>query len=321
MEVLVSIIIPTYNVEDYVFRGIESCINQTYKNIEVIVVDDGSTDNTRNIIQKYAKKDNRIKYFFKENNGVSSARNMGLDIANGDYFIFLDSDDWLELDAVEYLVSKNKEYRDYFITGNFKSGYLKNNKIEMEKNTDETLEIISSKKMCLTFISPKYRIRSSCYKLFSKEIINKNKVRFREDIYHGEDGLFVFEYLLHTEKVLYSTKSLWNVLERPNSASRGKFNKKFFTAITAVEEMIKLSQNNKELEKELKKYLYVRAKGIFFSGVRDNALTKDEEKSLKKQIIELEQLVLKDEKIFKKIKHYISVRLPKCLIRLLLNSK
>lgn len=322
MKDLVSIIIPAYNVENYIFRGIESCINQTYKNIEIVIIDDGSIDNTQNIIKEYVQKDSRIKYLFQENKGVSAARNKGLDIAGGNYIIFLDSDDWLETNTVEYLLNKKKEYESYFITTNFKAVYLEDENLKIEEEIEEeVIELITSQEISSTFILTKYRVKSSCYKLFSKKILDENRIRFREDIYHGEDGLFVFEYLLHIENVLYTTKQLWNILERPNSASRGKFNKKFFTAITAVEEMIKLSRNDKNLKKELKKYLYYRTKYIYFSGIKDNALNKNEEKILKNQIKNLEKLYLKDQRKLKKLKSYIVVRLPKALLKTLLNIK
>ena len=324
MEELVSIIIPTYNVENYVCRGIESCINQTCKNIEIVIIDDGSTDNTPNIIKKYAENDKRIKYFFQKNHGVSNARNKGLDFASGDYVIFLDSDDWLELNTVEYLLNMKKKYENYFITTNFKSVYLENKKIKKNQelqNTQETLEVVNSKKIYSSFILDKYRMKSSCYKLFSKKILTDNNIYFREDIYHGEDGLFVFEYLLHVENILYSTKQLWNILERPNSASRGKFNKKLFTAITSVEEMIKLVKDDKNLEKELKKYLCLRTRYVFFEGIKDDKLNKNEEKFLKKKIKSLEKLYLEDQKILKKIKSYITIRLPKTFLRILLKIK
>lgn len=321
MKNMVSIIIPAYNVENYIFRCIESCINQTYNNIEIIIIDDGSSDNTQSIIKKYIQKDNRIKYLFQENRGVSTARNKGLDVANGDYIIFLDSDDWLELNAVEYLLKKKEEYLNCFITTNFRSVYLKNKKLEADKKLEERLELLSSREISSTFVLTKYRVKSSCYKLFSKKILDDNKIRFRENIYHGEDGLFVFEYLQHIEKVLYSTRQLWNILERPNSASRGKFNKKFFTAITAVEEMMKLVKNDENLEKELKKYLYCRTKYVYLNAIKDNFLNKNDEKILKNKIIQLEKLYFQDKKFLEKIKWYIGIRLPKFFIKFLLKIK
>ena len=93
----ISVIIPVYNVEKYLKRCLDSVINQTYKNLEIILVDDGSTDNSGKICDEYAKNDKRIIVIHKENGGVSVARNIGLDICTGDYVNFIDSDDWIDL--------------------------------------------------------------------------------------------------------------------------------------------------------------------------------------------------------------------------------
>ena len=95
-EKLVSVIIPAYNIEDYIGRCLDSIISQTYKNLEIIVVDDGSRDRTGEILDNYAKKDRRIKVIHKENGGVSSARNKGIEVAEGDYIGFIDGDDLIE---------------------------------------------------------------------------------------------------------------------------------------------------------------------------------------------------------------------------------
>lgn len=107
---LISVIIPVYNVEKYLERCLRSVINQTYKNLEIILVDDGSTDNSGNICDVYKENDNRIKVIHKTNGGLSSARNAGLDIAGGDYIGFVDSDDWIELNMYEYLYSLLQDY-------------------------------------------------------------------------------------------------------------------------------------------------------------------------------------------------------------------
>ncbi len=99
---LVSVIVPVYNVEETLSRCINSIVNQTYKNIEIILVDDGSTDNSGYICEEYAKNDTRIKVVHKNNGGLGSARNEGVKNSIGDYIIFVDSDDWIELDTIEY---------------------------------------------------------------------------------------------------------------------------------------------------------------------------------------------------------------------------
>lgn len=104
MKKIVSIIVPVYNVEKFIFKTVNSILNQDYKNIEIILVDDGSPDNSARIIDELAKKDNRIVCVHKENGGVSSARNAGLKIATGEYVTFIDGDDWVEPNYVSYLI-------------------------------------------------------------------------------------------------------------------------------------------------------------------------------------------------------------------------
>lgn len=104
MNELITIIVPVYKVEPYIYRCVDSIINQTYKNLEIILVDDGSPDNCGSICDEYAKQDNRIKVIHKKNGGLSDARNVGIDIACGDYLGFVDSDDWIEPDMVEILI-------------------------------------------------------------------------------------------------------------------------------------------------------------------------------------------------------------------------
>ncbi len=108
MNSLVSIIIPVYNVEGYIARCIESVINQTYNKLEIILIDDGSSDNSGKICDEYARKDTRIKVIHKENGGVSSARNAGLDVATGEYIGFVDSDDYIDVNMYECLVNSIK---------------------------------------------------------------------------------------------------------------------------------------------------------------------------------------------------------------------
>ena len=108
-EKLVSVIIPAYNIEDYIGRCLDSIISQTYKNLEIIVVDDGSKDHTGEILDNYAKKDRRIKVIHKENGGVSSARNKGIEVAEGDYIGFIDGDDLIEPGMYKTLVDLLEE--------------------------------------------------------------------------------------------------------------------------------------------------------------------------------------------------------------------
>lgn len=108
MEALISVIVPIYNVEKYLEKCLKSIVNQSYNNLEIILVNDGSTDGCLDIIEKYKKLDDRIKVINKKNGGLSDARNCGMKVANGDYVAFIDSDDFLELDMFEYILKRNE---------------------------------------------------------------------------------------------------------------------------------------------------------------------------------------------------------------------
>lgn len=110
MDSLISIIVPVYNTENYLEKCLYSLVNQTYKNIEIIIIDDGSPDNSMNIIQKFVLADNRVKVISQKNQGLSGARNTGMNNANGDYIMFIDSDDWIEIDTCEKAINASEKY-------------------------------------------------------------------------------------------------------------------------------------------------------------------------------------------------------------------
>lgn len=254
----VGIIIPAYNVESYIFRALDSCINQSYKNIEIIVVDDGSSDSTYDVLKSYADRDNRIKLFRQENAGVSAARNKALDLCESDYVIFLDSDDWLELDAIETLVEKidPEAPNSSLISCSLYDAFLASSNIEKTIPTRDAETLLSSEEALMYTVTRSYHLVSSCYKLYSMSVINSNKLRFAADISHGEDGLFVFEYLKNVDKFAYFPQPLWNILNRPGSASRMSYSSTIMSAITAVVRMLEYG-NNSSLDFELRKF-YVR---------------------------------------------------------------
>ena len=117
MEPLISVIVPIYNVEKYLYECVDSIINQTYKNLEIILVDDCSPDNCAKICDEYAKRDKRIKVIHKGNGGLSDARNVGMNASSGEYLIFVDSDDYMTNNGVEYLY--NLRFTYILITTNF----------------------------------------------------------------------------------------------------------------------------------------------------------------------------------------------------------
>jgi glycosyltransferase involved in cell wall biosynthesis len=287
LDIVVSVIVPAYNVENYIGKGIESVINQSFKNIELIVVDDGSTDKTYSIARQYSSKDNRIKVLRQKNKGVSAARNRGIMEASGKYLIFLDSDDWLDENTVEVLVDLQKKYSveglvcvSSYINYLEKDGTIK----KTRENTRNTTEKMTSRDALMKFgCADDIVIRSSCYKLYDVDVIKRNNIFFSCRICNGEDGLFVFKYLLYVKEVLFEPVPLWNVLKRQGSFT-SSYNPGWLTAIDAVECMIKEPNITKEVRNNLRVYLSDRAMGVAVSGLRSKRMKKEEFNKTKKVI-------------------------------------
>lgn len=222
MEPLVSIIVPIYNVEPYLKKCIDSIINQTLTNIEIILVNDGSTDNSGNIIDEYAKKDKRIIAIHKENGGQASARNMGLDIASGKYIGFVDSDDWIELDMYENLYKKIKHTNsDICICG--RRAYNEDGKLSNAINLqDEIIDFNKNndKKHILDKFFYSYTV-VVWNKLYKNEIINNNNIRFKDVNYVGsEDALFNYCVLSSAKRITSIENIYYNQLSREGSTAR-----------------------------------------------------------------------------------------------------
>ena len=145
MDKLISIIVPIYKVEIYLRKCIDSIVNQTYKNIEILLIDDGSPDNCGIICDEYAKKDERIKVIHKENGGLSDARNYGIEASTGDYIIFIDSDDYVSESMCENLLICALENNADIVSCNFKEIYIDNNREKINKQSiKKSLEIFRS---------------------------------------------------------------------------------------------------------------------------------------------------------------------------------
>ena len=246
MQPKVSVIIPVYNVEKYLSKAIESVISQTLKDIEIILIDDGSTDKSYSIIQSYATKDNRIRVLKQKNSGQSSARNKGIELSRGKYLYFMDSDDFIQLYTLEMCYSlcerKNLEMV-YFnaisfsddIEYNFDSEYYRKNKI-LQENKCYTGEKFLD--ICMT--ENKY-IASVCLYFFRKDKLNG--LLFYEGIYH-EDELFTLLLINKINSLEYINKNFYNRRYRFNSVMTQKFTLKHIVGrYTVIKELEKLEEN------------------------------------------------------------------------------
>lgn len=222
-ELAVSFIIPVYNVEKYIYKCLDSVINQTLKNIEIIIVDDGSPDNCPQICDEYASKDSRIKVIHKENGGVSRARNTGIEAASGKYLYFVDSDDWVEADVLKQLYETAEQTdADLVLTGcirQYDDGSSK--RIDLFSKAFETEDrnfILKLQQAGLwNKLSPYYSEGANCAlpapwsKLIKRDLVINNNLKFDpyvEGIY--DDGLFSTHLWEYANKVVYTRTCAYN---------------------------------------------------------------------------------------------------------------
>ena len=215
MNDLISVIIPVYKVEDYLAKCIESVQNQTYKNLEIILVDDGSPDMCGAICDEYAKNDSRIKVIHKENGGLSDARNAGIEIAKGKYINFVDSDDLVSKDYIEYLYNMLIETNSNLAISGVKA-ILKNTKIEEKPGTIKNVVLNPEQ----TFEKLLYaEVISICAyaKLYKRELFDD--IRFpKERVY--EDTAIMYKIIEKAQKIVYGDKCCYYYISRAGSISK-----------------------------------------------------------------------------------------------------
>ncbi len=237
---LVSIIVPAYNTESYLGRCLESLAGQTYSNLEILVIDDGSTDGTYSICEAYAKKDSRFRIFHKENSGVSDSRNLGLEKARGTYLVFADSDDYVKPDYVQTLVTAAEGAQ--LVCGEFffvEDGVERKHpsilqETEIRKMTArDAIDLLPNKQTFQGYI---------CSKLFVTEILNREGLRFDPTVKIWEDMLFCLLYLTKIQSVAYVGKPIYDYVQRDSSAMASKAVLGEYTQITALEKMWEIAR-------------------------------------------------------------------------------
>ena len=255
----VSIIVAAYNIEDYIKRCMYSIVNQTFKDIEIIVVNDGSTDNTLNIINDFAKNDARIKVINKKNGGLIEARKSGLEIASGEYILFLDGDDWLHLEAIEKLYKEAKKDNFDIVLYNFYLAY-DNNKLE-EKSSFE--EIVKHEDDYLK-LSLTGQIGANIWaKFLKRKFLIDNNIEFVKNITYAEDVATTNLLFMYSPKVSTIDENLHYYYQRENSVTK-VVDEKVFDIPKALE-FIKSNLEKQGLyEKYKEEFEYLCYKHIYF---------------------------------------------------------
>ena len=277
----ITIIVPVYNVEHYLDKCLDSLVNQTYKNLEIIVINDGSTDNSGEICQDYAQKDNRIVYIEKENGGQAEARNIGLDRMTGSYVTFVDSDDWVEVDYVETLYKKITKYQADIAVGNYYSFNESEGMYYFHIFGDSYYEKMYDNVSIFENLYESQEMKSFALisvwgKLYKADLFKQ----LRFDIGKlGEDGYLNQKIYLLAEKTIYLNKGLYAYRQREGSSSRIWTEKWMHALVDAMSERITLLANmGYPLEKHLAVYrqmLEVSLANGQASGLSDTATYKE----------------------------------------------
>ena len=273
----ISVIVPVYNVEQYLERCVDSIINQTYTNLEIILVNDGSTDNSGKLCDELAKKDERIRVIHKENGGLSDARNRGIDESESDLVGFIDSDDYIDSDMYEVLL-KNLNNTDADLS--MCSLYdVYNNTPEAQVTNKETWKL-SSEQAIKMVMEAKILSVTAVNKLYRKSLFTDLKFEVGKI---AEDAFIMIKLLDKCEKIVATNEKKYYYVHRENSITTQKFSTKFLNVIEAYEQ-------NKEiiLEKypELKEVAQMRMNWAYFYVLDRLLLDKDyNDKKLENKLI------------------------------------
>ena len=249
----ISIIVPVYNVENELERCVDSLINQTYKNLEIILVDDGSTDNSPALCDKYKNIDNRIKVIHKENGGLSDARNCGINNSTGDFLLFVDSDDYILADSCEKFINQVEDDVD-IVVGEAKLTYP--NKVEYQRHTAlEENKKYSSKEYIISSINNNEFYSPICFNLYRRSYILNNNLFFKKGIYH-EDTEILLRMYLNVNKIKCLRYEFYQYIIRENSINGNKkdYTKNINDSFNIYADWKKYIDNIDDLE--LRKKLY-----------------------------------------------------------------
>lgn len=269
----VSIIIPVYNGEKYLCKSVESALKQTYKNLEVIIVDDGSTDSSNEVINQLAIKDKRIATIKKENKGVSAARNTGIEMSTGKYLYFLDADDFLPSNAIEKLVCA--------LDDNMHIAIGKIRFIDQSGNE----EISSGNNRNIVYdLNKGYDFRrgaqhlSACAALYEKKYIGE--IRFSENLYIGEDALFHNHAFVKCQRATFIPDVVYIYNMHEGSAFKSRFSEKKLTEIMAFKSICQLYKPYKRAYESARGELAIRCLNLMKQIAVSDNITNEIKKSI-----------------------------------------
>ena len=239
MKELISVIIPVYKVEKYLDRCIDSVLHQTYKNLEIILVDDGSPDNCGKMCDEYAKYDKRIKVIHKKNGGLSDARNVGIDKAKGKYITFIDSDDWIPLNSIELLYKGISVNNDDISSGNLKEVFKYVN--EDENYSEKNFEVYNAEGALKELMYLHGFSNSASGKLYKTKLFDN--IRYPIGKYY-EDLATTYKIFANSSKIVAIDAVVYYYFQNNNSIMHKKYTSKRLEGIEFAKEELKFIKEN-----------------------------------------------------------------------------
>lgn len=317
----ISVIIPVYMVEPYLCRCVDSVLAQTYKNLEIILVDDGSPDNCGAICDEYARRDARIKVIHKENGGLSDARNAGLDVCTGEYIAFVDSDDWIEPNMYEKLLSYAEEHDAQIAVGGVSDELLTDSGVTVVKTTMHNavcVEVLANTEAMRRYFHGSW---AAWDKIYRREIFEDVRYPVGEI---NEDEAIVLCVLEKSSRVVYTNEVFYHYIRRPESITTNAFSvKKLAWKNHCAANLAFVQKRYPELELDAA----ARYRGSLLWSLTEIALTegdfKAETKQMRRELWENRKLFWKVPYTFSqdKLRLAVLLYLPFCVYRVLILNK
>lgn len=294
---MITVIIPIYNSSKYLNKCIRSVLEQTYSDFELLLINDGSTDNSCEICNDWVEKDHRVKYFYKNNSGASSARNYGLNMAQGEWIIFIDSDDFV---LPEYLADLYKVVKDNPCIDLCISGLLIYRNGEKSQSICFQNSIYSSKDYSQLFAKLKiHKFGYSVGKLYKMSIIAEHNIRFDDNICIAEDSIFMMNYILKCSQIAFIDKCnyIYRVHANSLSTSVSIYEREFYS-YNAYRDVI--NDMKEQYHMDDKSFLCLYSPIVYFADRVLNSIYADSKTSYKSRLVKLKTVNIYEYKKFKK---------------------
>lgn len=305
----ISIVVPAYNAQNCIGRCLESLINQTYENIEIIVVNDGSSDNTQSICETYAQKDSRIKVYHQKNAGPSVARSKGIDFATGEYIGFVDADDIIEPSMYETMLAGMLEHNAQLAVSDV--NVVTNKGKQIECLSENGREVLNRAEMMDIFFNKPLLCFSVWNKLFARELIGD--LRFDNSISMSEDQKFMYEVLKKANRILHEPTAFYSYdTTQGNSLTRSSYKRKHM-ALIDVNDYIIADTDSASIKQNATLYNAITCLNIFVPHYGNEEMTKEDRARIDKIIRDNAMLVFTKGYLIMKVKILLYLISPELL--------